>query len=154
MPCKAHKTELCKESGAQNLSPVVQPGSCRAACQNAACQNAACQNAAPGGLQSHFGCLLPKQQQNDFHNVPRVRHGRSPCAGATPRITKTDNSPIWRVAAPYRCLVNKSRGQIRRKWMQPNFDVLRKVSACDDDRHFSKTLQFPHASKGLSGWLP
>ncbi len=29
---------------------------------------------------------------------------------------------------------------------EPNFEVLRKVSACDDDRHFSKTLQFPHAS--------
>ncbi len=28
--------------------------------------------------------------------------------------------------------------------------VLRKVSACDDDRHFSKTLQFPHALKGHS----
>ena len=23
-------------------------------------------------------------------------------------------------------------------WMQPNFKVLRKVSNCDDDRHFSK----------------
>ena len=23
---------------------------------------------------------------------------------------------------------------------EPNFEVLRKVSACDDDRHFSKTL--------------
>ena len=32
-------------------------------------------------------------------------------------------------------------------WVQPNFEVLRKVSACDDDRHFSKTLQFPHALK-------
>ena len=30
---------------------------------------------------------------------------------------------------------------------EPNFEVLRKVSACDDDRHFSKTLQFPHAGK-------
>ena len=33
---------------------------------------------------------------------------------------------------------------------EPNFEVLRKVSACDDDRHFSKTLQFPHAGKGHS----
>ena len=33
---------------------------------------------------------------------------------------------------------------------EPNFEVLRKVSACDDDRHFSKTLQFPHALKGHS----
>ena len=33
---------------------------------------------------------------------------------------------------------------------EPNFEVLRKVSACDDDRHFSKTLQFPHAFKGHS----
>jgi hypothetical protein len=24
---------------------------------------------------------------------------------------------------------------------EPNFEVLRKASACDDDRHFSKTLQ-------------
>ncbi len=33
---------------------------------------------------------------------------------------------------------------------EPNFEVLRKVSACDDDRHFSKTLQFLDASKGHS----
>ncbi len=33
---------------------------------------------------------------------------------------------------------------------EPNSEVLRKVSACDDDRHFSKTLQFPHALKGHS----
>ena len=33
---------------------------------------------------------------------------------------------------------------------EPNFEVLRKVSACDDDRHFSNTLQFPHALKGHS----
>jgi hypothetical protein len=25
---------------------------------------------------------------------------------------------------------------------EPNFKVLRKVSACDDDWHFSKTLQY------------
>ena len=25
---------------------------------------------------------------------------------------------------------------------EPNFEVLRKVSACDDDRHFSKALKF------------
>ena len=31
-----------------------------------------------------------------------------------------------------------------------DLEVLRKVSACDDDRHFSKTLQFPHALKGHS----
>ncbi len=28
-------------------------------------------------------------------------------------------------------------------WMQLNFEVLRKVSACVDDRHFTKMLQFP-----------
>ena len=33
-------------------------------------------------------------------------------------------------------------------WMQLNFDVLRKVSACVDDRHFEILAEFVHAGKG------
>ena len=34
---------------------------------------------------------------------------------------------------------------------EPNFEVLRKASACDDDRHFSKTLQNSMRLRSLTG---
>ena len=35
---------------------------------------------------------------------------------------------------------------------EPNFEVLRKVSACDDDRHFSKNFEIPCAQRNCQLW--